>query len=228
MATGILQFGNDGSKRDPAGSRRQGSWMNMKSMVMWFALGLGLGLVLPLGANGASYSLGDQTVVFENEVAEITCRPLSIDGRIWGWVGDKVQSLGRLYFLKCREDRPSHPTSINPERRPGGIGSWHMFRPGQDQKPVQLKLPQLSYFSNPSFCGAKVAYWGHTEQHPLIFSAMIADADNGKVPQERRLGNIVFETDYAYFLKQPQWDDDCTEATFDDQRFAPTTVLTTP
>ncbi|HJR08127.1 MAG TPA: hypothetical protein VJ842_12775 [Pyrinomonadaceae bacterium] len=81
----------------------------------------------------------------------------------------------------------------------------------------ELTPPLWSMFSNPSFCGTSVAYWGTelTEKAPAKVYAVILDLKTRQVVRKEFLGTVEIESDSRSFFPPPRWDASGATVAFD-------------
>ena len=150
----------------------------------------------------------------EDEIGSTLCRRLYLDGRPLGLVGHIIPARAgdSVVFEECREYAPG---------RGGGLG-WFVSTPG-DPAFRRLELEGLGPFSNPSACGSLIAYWG-SEEIPndktyKLYSAYVADIPSRQVRCRQVLGRAWMATDHKGHLPYPRWDEDCSTALMDDDRY---------
>jgi len=163
-----------------------------------------------MGLRGAD--LGP-VVLFANEVDSHECHPLAVDGRPVAWLHRAYSFGGDIFVQRCKEDRENEASDSG--RRPGGV-EWTWYRVLSDQNSTELRFepldaPDWSFISNPTFCQARVAYWGWRGDHLM---PSVYDLGARRRTTARDLGAVTVGTDNAYFLPAPVWDRTCTKAQF--------------
>jgi hypothetical protein len=87
---------------------------------------------------------------------------------------------------------------------------WLVRISGQ-KVPAPLEIDGLGYFSNPSLCGFRIAFWVVSEQEGV--SGVIA-ALEGSVLARRVFHFQVPESDDRFILHHPVWNQECRGASF--------------
>jgi hypothetical protein len=156
------------------------------------------------------------SIKFENEVAITECFPIILSDIVIAWVADAHVVDSQLLISRCIEYDPSIVQTAG--NRHGGTRVWERARLSDDklsllQTPVGA--PDWGWFSNPSFCGKLVAYWGLKKDGQL--TARIFDLSTGKEFASRQVGVVKLETDAT--AARPQWNDQCSTATFSGDPF---------
>jgi hypothetical protein len=148
----------------------------------------------------------------ENMVMSFECRPLEIRKRFVALVNEPVVSGNRLIFRECYEQKD--PLSLTSGNLKDGWYWVDLKAPPQIKK---LVLSRLDNFSQPSFCGNLVAYWGRNKNSDTwLLVARVAD---GKILKEKPLGKMFLETDYFGFLQPAKWENRCRRATLFHEEF---------
>ena len=141
--------------------------------------------------------------VFANEIASFDCALRTFKGEP-AWYHVSFAAAGYEILLECEEG-------------PDGTGSlkstWLVVGPKLSE-PKELHLPGLGYFSNPSVCGTRVAYWRWLENDTL--SGVIAELDRGEILAEEDLGIVPIETDFRFHYALPVWKESCRIVEFQD------------
>ena len=159
------------------------------------------------------FSLADP-VWLEDEIGSTLCQRLDYEGRPLGLVGHMIPTRAGegIVFEECREYAPG---------RGGGLG-WFVSTP-RDPAFRRLELEGLGPFSNPSACGALIAYWG-SEEIPndrtyKLYSAYVADIPSRRLRCRQVLGRAWMGTDFKGHSPYPRWDEDCSTVLMDDDRY---------
>lgn len=164
-------------------------------------------------------SLGNR-MQFENEIDTHQCAPLSIDNRLIAWVYKAHNTGKRVFIMQCLEDK-----NLKLSHAIAGYLEFGLFilDPMDKWKPTLFEVPEYNYFSNPSFCNSKMAFWG-IERVKVIkdvidynrfeTSLLIIDFDSNKIIARKDIGIFILETDYRGHLAMPSWDDKCNQASF--------------
>ena len=139
--------------------------------------------------------------VFASEIASYDCVLRTFQSATaWYHVSAAVD--GKEILLKCEEG--SDGTGYLND-------SWLLAGP-EFPEPIELKLAGLGYFSNPSICGTKVAYWGKGENNSL--NGVVAEFDHKQILAEVDLGVSPVETDFRFHYALPLWNESCKVVVF--------------
>lgn len=151
---------------------------------------------------------------FENEIDTTTCYPLTVSGRVVGWLARAYAFNGRLLVKRCVEYGP-RAKQADWSQHGGENELWEELELGRDDNLVltRLHLPNETTFSNGSFCSGFLAYWGLSIDDRLV--PTIYDLRSRSVTSSRSLGTVNLETDDSGFLPPPRWNGACSEASFD-------------
>lgn len=151
---------------------------------------------------------------FENEIDTHPCLPLLRQGEVIAWLYRAYAARDTVLVQRCVEFDPSIEQTLG-NRHGGTQETWEQAVVGPSGKNVgfvPLRIPDWDHFANPSFCGGYIAYWGF-QGHTLVPS--IYDVSAGRRTTSRSLGVVTMETDDAYFLATPEWNESCGVASFD-------------
>jgi hypothetical protein len=169
------------------------------------------------------------SVSFENEIDGGSCFPLLFLGTTVAWIFRAHALPGRVIVQPCIEDGPS--TSGHGEVRTGHIDDhWYEAALTSGREPARLELrrlelPSWSYFSNPSFCGPFVAYWGlrpsssppaerlATASEELLVE--LHDLGTRRSLLSKRMIDVELATDNSGTIPAPRWTEDCSAVLFD-------------
>jgi hypothetical protein len=149
---------------------------------------------------------------FENMVMCFECRPLEIGDRFVAWVHEPVVSGNRIVFRECYEEKDASSFTSGDLKE-----GWYWIDLNAPPEIKTLVLSRLDDFSQPSFCGEIVAYWGRNLENDVwLIVARVAD---GKILKEKPLGKVFLETDYFGYLNRAKWEIGCRRATFFHEEF---------
>jgi len=153
-------------------------------------------------------------VSFDNEVDSHECRELAVDGQPVAWLHRAYSFGGEIFVQRCREYDAPEPSDLG--SRLGEVERiWHRLVVDHGSSDLEFEpvdLPDWSFISNPTFCEARVAYWGWRGDH-LVPS--VYDFTAQRRIKAHDLGAVTIGTDDAYFFPAPVWDQTCTRAQFD-------------
>ncbi len=166
--------------------------------------------VVPGPAPGLSgYRIGS-VLEFENEITTSRCYPVvDKNGVIDLWVSEYHTAESRVLVRRCVEFEPrkGHDAS---EKRHGDSGpDWEELTVSERDGTLlasDLSLPAFQYFSNPGFCGTKVAYW---IQDANRWSVRLYDLKSNSTLRTEFIREEVTETDNPNHFERPQWKDTC-------------------
>jgi hypothetical protein len=159
---------------------------------------------------------------FSNEIDGHECQELILESRSAGWVSAPVKTDIGVIARVCEEEQQPYEGAAVPGSVHGGVASgWFVFGPSPDARRT-LSLPDLSDFSNPSFCGHWASYWVPSEENGHL---IVADLRSGAVIKSVAVGPLLLETDYMYHLAPATWSPNCCSVTFDDPRYIVKTDL---
>ena len=157
---------------------------------------------------------------FSEVVETVKCHSLRFDGRPVGYVATIRRAGDNLVLQRCDRsgDRQGQRDGIDWVQ--GGARGWFFAQPGGGE-PTLIELEGIDVFSNPQPCGNRIAYWAHgdrskPEGESLVY---IADLLANEVLARQSLRGTWLGTDNMFDLPIPQWNEDCTEARFDDPRY---------
>ena len=163
------------------------------------------------------YQLSEKTL-FENQIDGHDCEKLTVENQFVGWVNGLAEVGTLLVFRMCIKGEPPYEGAAPEGAVYGGVDSgWYELKKGKRLQPQKLILPKMNDFSNPSYCGSYIAYWGAGGNHS--YYAMVYDLGKRILLKEKLVGRAVLETDYMYVLNPPVWSKDCSSVIFDDKRF---------
>ncbi|MBV9927831.1 MAG: hypothetical protein JOZ96_22620 [Acidobacteria bacterium] len=158
-------------------------------------------------------------VVFDDGVGITTgrCHQLSAGGRALAWVIDVREAAGRLLVWRCVEDPAV--TDVEPGARGGYFaeGYEELTSSGGTYSFKEVRLPLWGHFSNPSFCGAGLAYWGTEPARggKVRAYAMLFDLGPMRLTGKRLAGTLAIESDSPDFFPPPRWSATGAAVTFD-------------
>ena len=139
--------------------------------------------------------------VFANEIASFDCVLRTFEGKT-AWYHVSFVADGNEVLLECEE-------------APDGTGflrdSWLMSGPSFHE-PKALRLPGLGYFSNPSLCQNKVAYWSGFEENSL--KGVMVELESKRILAEEAFGVGSVETDFRFHFPPPLWKEGCKSVEF--------------
>jgi hypothetical protein len=181
------------------------------------------GSVKPGLASGAFPPIKDAQlgapIKFENEIDIAECFPIIVSDVVVGWIANAHAAEGELLISRCVEYDPS--IKQTPGNRHGGtLEKWERVRMSADRRALvgtPLPATEWSFLSNPRFCGKLVAYWGLQENGRL--TARILDVLSGKEIASLPVGTARPESDAKGIFARPQWDKDCSKASFTAEPF---------
>jgi hypothetical protein len=163
------------------------------------------------------YQLSEKTV-FENQIDSHECEKLTVDNHFIGWVNGLAEVGSSLIFRMCKKVDPPYEGAVCEGTIYGGVESgWYELRKSKRLQPQKLILPKMNDFSNPSYCGSYIAYWGVGGNHS--YYAMVYDLGKRISLKEKLVGRAVLETDYMYVLNPPEWSKGCSSVIFGDEYF---------
>jgi hypothetical protein len=157
-----------------------------------------------------------EPVVFENEITDNRCYPLiTRKGLVLLWLSAMHEFDSRVLVRRCVEYDPR--ISVPAGRRHGDSRvEWEELRfADPDSFPIasELELPGYQYFSNPSFCKSKVAYWIQDDHR---WSVTIYDLAKSHVVATQFIRRDGLETDNPGHFEMPKWGDGCTKVSVSD------------
>jgi hypothetical protein len=76
-----------------------------------------------------------------------------------------------------------------------------------------VRIPDLSGFSSPAFCGDFVAFWGNIKADKLL-SMRISRIETGATVREQSAESTIIATDDSGYLAPPVWRASCAIARF--------------
>jgi hypothetical protein len=118
----------------------------------------------------------------------------------------------------CIKEEPPYEGAAREGAIYGGVDSgWYELRKSKRLKPQKLILPKMDNFSNPSYCGSYIAYWGTGRNHS--YYAMVYHLGKRILLKDKLVGRSILETDDMYVLNSPNWSKDCSSVIFDDEHF---------
>lgn len=143
------------------------------------------------------------------------CFPLFDGSRLVTWLHAYHQAEHRLFVQRCEEAAVGEGVSGS---RSGAIAETYVeltFDQGRTDF-GELPTPSWSEFSNPSFCGTRMAYWGvrFDGNEPLTVQAIVFDLATGRVVKQAVLGQILPESDSRDFFVRPRWSVDGASVSF--------------
>jgi len=163
------------------------------------------------------YQLSDKTM-FENEIDSHYCEKLIMQDQFIGWVTGLAEVGPFLVFRLCREEKPPFEGAASRGAIYGGVNrGWYEIRSKDHLKPQVLSMPKLSDFSNPSYCGSYIAYWGQEKDN--LYYASVYHLQKRKLIKEDFVGQSNLETDNMYILNPPKWSKGCASVDFSDVHF---------
>jgi hypothetical protein len=147
----------------------------------------------------------------ENPPVVIRCFPLFAGpDALLAWLSAAVMSDGAVFVRRCIEDADPREGLEAGIRCGGEVLEWEKATLLGDEPALatrQLALPDWSFFSNPSFCGSSVAYWGMRGTELLV---QVYDLGERRVVASRPQGEIYLVADEFDALEAPVWVADCT------------------
>lgn len=154
-----------------------------------------------------------EPVPFENMIDEHECYPLFIKNQLIGWIHTAHKAGARVIVTKCFESQSPYAKFISPGALCGGLEDdlFELIKKDSQWFLVRVSIPDFNYFSNPSFCGTKIAYWGRVGS---VYSASVYDLKINKLIEKKILGESEAETDNRYHLPPPIWKPDCRSVQF--------------
>jgi hypothetical protein len=163
------------------------------------------------------YQLSDKAI-FENEIDSHNCEKLTVDNQFVGWVNGLAEVGTSLIFRLCIKEELPYEGAASEGAIYGGVDSgWYELRKTKRLKPEKLILPKMNDFSNPSYCGSYIAYWGAGGNHS--YYAMVYHFGKRILLKDHLVGRSILETDNMYVLNPPKWSKDCTSVIFGDNHF---------
>ncbi len=167
-------------------------------------------------------TVGDR-VIFKNKIDSIYCYPLHVDDTFVAWVYSAYNIGKTIVMMKCVGEE-GYDKVYKPNRSILGYLDLGLFRVERNKKWGLSKIPTPGYafLSNPSFCGEWVGYWGLEHVKNMRVPADYNKADTTGVVYNLNTGEVirkhidvfVIETDYAYHLKRPEWNEKCEAISF--------------
>lgn len=158
-------------------------------------------------------------IKFENEVDTTSCFPLLVSDIVVAWLAHAHVAAGELLVNRCVEYDPSIEQTAG-NRHGGALEVWERVRLSADKLSLvttPLGAIEWGLFSNPSFCGTRVAYWGLQKDGRL--SARIFDVTSSKEVASRSIGTVMLETDARDAFARPRWNAQCSSASFSAEPF---------
>jgi hypothetical protein len=154
-----------------------------------------------------------EPVSFENMIDEHECYPLFMKNQLIGWIHTAYKAGTRIIVTKCSEEQSPYAKFISPGAICGGLEDdlFELIKRDSQWFLMRVSIPDFNYFSNPSFCGTKIAYWGKVGS---VYSASIYDLKTNKLVGKKILGKYELETDDRYYLQPPIWKSDCRSVQF--------------
>ena len=175
-----------------------------------------LSLLVVSSVQAEDYELGNK-IRFENTIDAHSCSELTIKNKSIGYVFDVVEVSDTLVFRMCEKYKPHPAFYVGEGNIYGGVKEgWYIVNT-PSHSPAKLKLPMLMNYSNPSYCGQYIAYWGNENNNKKWYGTVI-DLNSNKQIEKVYLGEIELETDYMYHLKRPKWTENCSSVKFNDPR----------
>jgi hypothetical protein len=163
------------------------------------------------------YQLSEKTL-FENQIDGHDCEKLTVENQFIVWVNGLSEVEPSLVFRICTKGKPPYEGAAPEGAIYGGVESgWYELKKGKRLQPQKLVLPKMNDFSNPSYCGSYIAYWGAGGNHS--YYAMVYDLGKRILLEEKLVGRSILETDYMYVLNPAEWSKDCSSAIFVDEHF---------
>jgi hypothetical protein len=144
---------------------------------------------------------------------ETRCFPwLDAGGEVLAWVTSATEVGGRALVRQC-VDGPAPRTGLpGGVRRGGAAFEWETAALGAGGLvTAPLGLPDWSFFSNPAFCGSRVAYWAVQDG---VLASQVYDLEARRVLVSQMRGRIDLRADAADTLDAPRWRADCAETRF--------------
>jgi hypothetical protein len=186
----------------------------MKKLLLLCAM---LPLELAYAAEPWSYQLQGKTL-FENEIDSHYCEKLHVQGNFLFWVTSLADTGKSIVFRKCMKTEEPYQGATSPGSIYGSVEEgWYELQKEPNAQTRKLTLPRLNEFSNPSYCGSNVAYWG-ADNNDSYF-AVVYDLKRRKTVKDQKIGSVSLSTDDMYILNQPNWAEDCSHVTFKDKHF---------
>ena len=163
------------------------------------------------------YQLSEKTL-FENQIDGHDCEKLTVENQFVGWVNGLAEVGSSLIFRMCTKGEPPYEGAAPEGGIYGGVDSgWYELRKSKRLQPQKLVLSKMNDFSNPSYCGSYIAYWGAGGNHS--YYAMVYHLGKRILLKEKLVGRSILETDYMYVLNPPEWSKDCSSVIFVDEHF---------
>jgi hypothetical protein len=147
------------------------------------------------------------------------CFPLYDGGRLVTWLNSYHLAKTRLLVRRCVEGTAGAP-AVTTGGRPGWVedGFVELRFDGRGRAQfLKFEPPLWSEFSSPSFCGARVAYWG-TESRAdgrVGVHAVLFDLGSMRVLRRAFLGHTPLESDSRDFFTPPRWNAGARSVAFD-------------
>lgn len=151
-----------------------------------------------------------ECVPFSNEIDTTFCRNILAEGQSIGWFDYLIKVHDHRIGLQCRTEN----TGSTYEFGYVDEAFTELIPPadaGSDWTVSEFPIPGLGYFSNPSICGAAIAYWQLADDG---LSTIVFDVARQSVVDRQAAGPILLETDYRYVLPAPEWDRRCRSVRF--------------
>ena len=166
-------------------------------------------------------------VLPESPPARTRCAPLLDEGgAVLAWLSAADAAGGRVFVRRCVDGPAPEDGLPAGVRRGGEADEWETAaRDGAGGLvTTPLGLPDSTFYSNPAFCGARVAYWAFRGDE---LRAQVYDLDAGAVLASDARGAIYLVADESTALDAPVWDAACGEAVFRAARLGRRAVILT-
>ena len=170
--------------------------------------------------------IGD-CVEFAGDLLTTFCREIAMEGRPLGYFAKLVAAGERLLARECREYDMDLPEETEFLRYGGSSLEYSEIRPptsGNDQWSIaDFPIPDFGFYSNPMFCGARVAYWRFHERN---IGVRVFDVDRRAMVHSQEVGTVRIGNDNPGALVAPIWSADCSHVRFDTHRGVPAVDIT--
>jgi len=159
------------------------------------------------------------------------CFPVRRGDDVLLWVAD-VHAVGRkVYVRRCIEAEYDDSGMPITKGKKGYVNShYEELRGGRGKgapKLVKVDPPQWHNLSHPSFCGARMAYWGIKPIEgalPEVYAA-VYNLKRKKLLKNKYIRSLDVETEWRDFFPAPEWDKAGKQAAFNVEQSATTVVV---
>lgn len=162
-------------------------------------------------------------VLFSGDMNAVLCNELRVAGRVVGWVSGVQVIEKKAVAHMCLMDYEFDGSFFaDVDSQPGMVsdGLYEISAPVSSggHKHVVLKplaLPGYSAYSNPNYCGSRIAYWASREKgESSQWEALVVELNDQAVLASKRMGFKYLESDDHGVLPPPAWTKNCEAATF--------------